>query len=227
MDTPLISEQLYGDMFDSLVAHDYETLRARLKIAAVTVKLALRSPDAATPEAMRKIGELEGCLRAFRDIMDYEQAKRSVQELSAGTQYFEAVLSAIGAHDGIQHKQLAQRLDLSPSHLCNIMKKVLPTQTVDCMNKGKYSYYYLTEFGRSYCSQKTDLTAEKALEDKISALLPETFTAKINYANYAKTIQNSDNKDSCIRWAAPKHPAYASKVRNKKTREQKPLKNAI
>ena len=174
METQLISEQTYGEMFDSLISRDYEKLSDVIKITSVKAKLASRSPDAASPEHMRKIGELEGFLRAFRDIMEYEQEKVYVQELSANTQYFDKVLLYIKANEGVQHKQLAQHLEISPSHLCNIMKKVISTNTVDCANRGKYSYYYLTELGKSYCKQKTKMYSEEEVDEKIKEVLLET-----------------------------------------------------
>lgn len=92
-------------------------------------------------------GALESFTRVIRDRNREQMAESKMQEYIISIKHLEKVITVLGMHGIISHRDLSEELGLNPSTLTEAMKKILDTGAVQVGISGKYKMYSLTDFG--------------------------------------------------------------------------------
>lgn len=154
------SHQFSGDVYEIFKTGDLTGNIQRLEFITHEMKELPFLLDAIMEKKERELGEqaklifemgsigglLELCERIQRN------AKTMSEAGTAKTIYRDQILQILFEEGIILHKRLAELLEVSPSNLSNIIKRLLESDCslIDVQQVGKYKYYMLTPMGSQY-----------------------------------------------------------------------------
>lgn len=116
-------------------------------------------------EIAYSMGELTGqvkLLKTYENILKNDSQFQDVMlRLTKTHQYIPDLMKEIYEHPGIQHKELADRLNIGPNYLSELTKKLADIKAIQKNRAGKYTFYELSVKGLHFYDRNQQKTNDK------------------------------------------------------------------
>lgn len=104
-------------------------------------------------ELVFQMGQIVACVRLLDDFQKKQKESNNLEMIKNQWKNYYFFLNSIESHSGIKHKELANQLDMSPSHLSHFVEKNRYLGYFSDTIVGREKYYYLTSKGESVLKQ--------------------------------------------------------------------------
>ena len=138
---------------------DIDFLRKSLRLGSAILQRFSRYLQKKSEQlfAVYRLGVLSGIVECMNHIL-YEEAQQLASITRHGREvlyikHVPQILSALEDEGTLTHSELCNRLNLKPSTLTEIMKRIAPERLFNYVSSGKYKLYSLTDDGRRYARQ--------------------------------------------------------------------------
>ena len=148
-----INKENTNEFVEAILSDKTTDLAAQLKVLQRISNLITSSVEAINDRLLLQLGELQGIVLLATELIFSKEEKKTESELlqkHLAEKYTETILKHLYLHPSTGHKELADTLSVSVSHLSEILAKLIEDDLVRKTRQSKYSFYSLSYQANEY-----------------------------------------------------------------------------
>ena len=127
--------------------------------------------------AVFKMGELSGTIDALNKLIyEKEQIKKVSEDFQREYKHIKhltEIVVLLNLYGSLTHSEICEKLQFNAPTLTEIIKKIMPTKTINVTSAGKYKLYSLTDKGRKLVIYLRESNIQKDQLETILSQLKE------------------------------------------------------
>ena len=152
-----INKENTNEFVEAILSEKTADLAVQLKTLQRISNLIANSVEAVSDQLLLQLGELQGITLLVRELIfskDEKKAESEILQKHLSEKYTEAILKHLYLHPSTGHKELADTLSVSVSHLSEILAKLIDDDIVRKTRQSKYSFYSLSHPAYEFTKSK-------------------------------------------------------------------------